>query len=94
MVAVRPDYRGQKIGTALSTAVLHRFKEEGHEDANLRTDDFRLPGIRVYLRLGFEPYLVHENQRERWAEVFDALGMPELKETFEEILNGPIREEI
>lgn len=94
MVAVKPDYRGQKIGTALSIAVLHRFRHEGHEDANLRTDDFRLPGVKLYLNLGFEPYLVHENQRGRWARVFENLGMPELKQSFAEILQGPIHDEI
>ena len=47
---------------------------EGRQRAFLSTDDFRLPAIRTYLKLGFEPYLVHENQRERWRKVLAAIG--------------------
>ncbi|MFO7946234.1 MAG: GNAT family N-acetyltransferase [Armatimonadota bacterium] len=92
MVAVKPGYRGKHIGTALSTAVLHRFREEGRDDATLRTDDFRIPGIKIYLNLGFQPYLVDENQRRRWRKVFQVLGMPDLEETFRDLLDGPIHE--
>lgn len=37
-----------------------------------------LPAIRQYLRLGFGPRLVHENQRERWRTVLNQIGGAEL----------------
>jgi len=43
----------------------------------LETDDYRLPAIKTYLNLGFEPLLVHENQRDRWRNILSALGVQE-----------------
>ena len=41
----------------------------------LQTDDFRLPAIRMYLKLGFTPvYEVEgEDHRARWSAVFERL---------------------
>ena len=81
-VAVRPAYQGKKLGYWGSLLAMHQMVREGMRFAGLATDDFRLPAIRTYLKLGFEPYLVHENQRERWPRVFGDLGMPELSTRF------------
>jgi mycothiol synthase len=91
-VGARNAHRGRKLGYQVSLAALHRMRDEGRTTARLLTDDFRLPAIKTYLKLGFEPLLVDENQRCRWADVFDALGMPELKEKFKAILDGPLWE--
>lgn len=74
-VATRPDYAGMKLGYMVSLAVLHKFNEEGCADAVLQTDDFRVPAIKTYLRLGFHPLLVHENQPGRWQTLFRGLGI-------------------
>ncbi|MFP3902936.1 MAG: GNAT family N-acetyltransferase [Armatimonadota bacterium] len=92
MVGVKPGHRGKRLGYQVSLAVLHRLRDEGFEEAVLTTDDFRLPAIKTYLNLGFEPVLVHENQRKRWREVFEVLGMPELAEEYSAVLNGPVLE--
>ncbi len=76
MVGVRPDYAGLRLGYAVSLAALHRFRCEGCEEAVLHTDDHRLAALKTYLRLGFEPCIVHENQPARWAAVRRALGQP------------------
>jgi mycothiol synthase len=90
MVAVLPRHRGQQLGYWVSLAVLHQFRREGRRDAMLSTDDSRLPAVKTYLRLGFVPVLVHENQRQRWAEVFAAIGRPDLTVEFADILRGPV----
>lgn len=92
MVGVAPGHQGKHLGYWVSLAVLHQFHREGRRDAMLSTDDFRLPAVKTYLRLGFVPVLVHENQRQRWAKVFAAIGRPELAAEFAEILNGPVVE--
>jgi mycothiol synthase len=74
-VATRPSQAGQRLGYAVSLAVLHKFREEGCRAAVLETDDFRLGGIKTYLRLGFHPLLVHESQPERWRRIFAVLGI-------------------
>ncbi|MFO7900541.1 MAG: GNAT family N-acetyltransferase, partial [Planctomycetota bacterium] len=89
-VGVRKAYRGRRLGYQVSLAALHRMRDEGLDRAWLLTDDFRLAAVKTYLDLGFRPLLVHENQRERWRDVFDALGLPELKLVFADALDGPI----
>ncbi len=74
-VAVRPAHAGKKIGHFVSLAVLHKFREEGLDCAALDTDDFRLPALKTYLRLGFHPLIVHENQPERWNRVCSQLDI-------------------
>ncbi len=73
MVGVRAAHQGRKLGRQLSLAVLHRFAAEGLRTAVLETQDFRLPAVRTYLRLGFRPAPTDDQQRERWQRVLNAL---------------------
>ena len=74
-VGVHPDHRGKRLGYWITLRALHRIAEEGWECAALETDDFRLPAIKTYLRLGFEPLIEHESHPQRWRSVFQALGI-------------------
>ncbi|OPZ83290.1 MAG: Mycothiol acetyltransferase [bacterium ADurb.Bin429] len=74
-VGCHPAHAGKRLGWAVSLACLYRFREEGCRRVVLQTDDFRLPAIKTYLRLGFHPVIVHENQHSRWAHVYEALTM-------------------
>jgi len=91
-VGALPGHQGKKLGYWVSLAALHRMVEEGRSRARLQTDDWRLAAIKTYLNLGFGPFLIHENQRARWASVFEKLGLPELAERFAGILTGPVWE--
>ena len=55
----------------------------------LKTDDFRIPAIKIYYRLGFLPWLFEEGMRERWTIVAKNLGWELLK-----VLNEKGEEEI
>ncbi|NLE60550.1 MAG: GNAT family N-acetyltransferase [Planctomycetes bacterium] len=90
MVGVRPGHQGRQLGYWVSLAALHRFVVEGRIEAALQTDDFRLAAVKTYLRMGFEPVLVNENQRDRWRTIFTAISRPDLAAQFEPILNGPV----
>ncbi len=90
MVGVSPEHQGKHLGYWVSVAVLHQFVEAGRMEAVLQTDDFRLPAIKTYLRMGFEPLLVHENQRERWRKNLGDLKRNDLITAFESILRGPL----
>ena len=50
------------------------YLEMGWAVARLWTDDWRLPAIKTYLNLGFEPDIEHESHPERWRAVFEKLG--------------------
>ena len=89
-VGARAAHQGKRLGYWVSLAALHRIKAEGLDKAWLLTDDYRLPAVKTYLNLGFRPLLVDENQRRRWADLFDALQLPELKERFGDVLDGPL----
>ena len=91
MLAILPEHQGKKLSIPLSTAVLRQFIREGRTRARLHTHDDRLAAIAVYLRIGFEPLLVHDNQRQRWRDVFRHMHREdELTTRFHTILNGPI----
>ena len=55
MVAARPEIRGRGYGNLLNEYAVYILKREGMAGAFLTTDDFRIPAIKSYLRMGFEP---------------------------------------
>lgn len=74
-VAVDPGHRGRRIGQAVTTAVLRRFRDAGYRRIYLLTDDFRLPAIKMYLELGFVPFLFAQGMEQRWREVARQLNL-------------------
>ncbi len=88
MVGALAAHRGRGLGHLVCLAALHQMRREGRTAAVLSTDDFRLAAVRTYLRLGFEPYLVHENQRDRWRLVLPAAGAEAGR--FAAVLAGPL----
>jgi mycothiol synthase len=72
-VATDPAYRGHSLGYIASLRVLHDFVRLGCRDAILRTDDFRLPAIKTYLKLGFVPESQNDLQPARWEEIMAQL---------------------
>lgn len=66
MLGVMPKHQGKRLGHILVLHVLGYFKEKGFREAILDTDDFRLPAIKTYLSLGFEPVYIDESHRCRW----------------------------
>ena len=73
-VAVDPRHRGRSLGRAVCLAVLHAARDAGHHEIFLRTDDHRLPAIRIYLALGFQPW--HRDDPEAAAR-WQAVGAPQ-----------------
>lgn len=74
MVGVVPEHQGKHLGYALCLSVLHFLKKSGFRYASLNTDDFRLPAIKTYLNLGFEPDYVNEDHRIIWEEIISRLS--------------------
>lgn len=73
-VAADPGYRGRQLGRIVSLAALHEFVSLGCKDSVLETQDFRLPAIRTYLRLGFEPVYRDDTHIPRWQEIHRQLA--------------------
>ena len=73
MVCCREKYRGLGIGNAIVSYALAQLTGRGTMQIGLTTDDFRLPAIRAYLRMGFEPVVNSEEMQERWKNVLEKL---------------------
>jgi len=74
-VGVDPAYRGRQLGQIVVLATLYDFVLQGCRDAVLETEDFRLPAIRIYRKLGFTPVYLNDSHRERWAKIDEAMGI-------------------
>ncbi|MEJ7652578.1 MAG: hypothetical protein WKH64_04110, partial [Chloroflexia bacterium] len=55
-------------------AVLAFARDLGWERVFLLTEDFRLPAITMYLRLGFEPEMQDPTHPTRWEALRRAVG--------------------
>ena len=73
-VATHPAAQGRGLGRLLMQRVLQTFADLGLGGAVLETDDHRLPALRLYLSLGFEPVPWHESHPGRWEMVHAMLG--------------------
>lgn len=73
-VGVRVSERGQRLGEVVTRRVLVHFAAAGLDQAVLETDDFRLPAVRTYLRLGFVPETRTPGEGRRWSEVLRKLA--------------------
>jgi mycothiol synthase len=75
-VAVRPQHRGRRLGTAVCAAATARLLDAGYRRVYLQTDDWRLPALLTYLRLGYVPFLYAADMAERWQSACEALSWP------------------
>lgn len=75
-VAAHPDHAHKGLGLAVCGAVVRRLLQAGYHHIYLNTDDWRLPAIVVYLRLGWVPFLYAEGMIDRWQVVYQQLNWP------------------
>lgn len=75
-VAGSPAHAGKGLGKAACAAVTARFISAGYERIYLKTDDFRLPAVKIYLQSGYVPFLYLDEMEDRWKAVCSALHWP------------------
>ena len=73
MVGSLPECRGKGIGKMLASIGEYVLKTAGMQTASLKTDDFRVPAIKVYLVVGFQPDLSTEDYVQRWDAIFSGI---------------------
>jgi ribosomal protein S18 acetylase RimI-like enzyme len=75
MVSCKPEFRGMGLGNLLTEIGLYVLKNEGLKTALLRTDDWRIPAIKTYLKAGFTPDLTSSpDYKERWDAIFKIIN--------------------
>ena len=70
-------HRGKGLGKIITGAVMKNAQSRGIDTVYLTTDDFRIPAIRAYLKMGFFPVLYEDGQRERWEKIFAGFKLKE-----------------
>ena len=75
-LVVKVEHRGLGLGTTVCVAVVRRLISAGYESVRVCVQEHRLPAIRTYLRLGFEPFLHSKESEQRWRGVCGALNAP------------------
>ncbi len=90
-VAGDPAHAGKGLGMAVSAAVTARLIGAGYLDIHLDTEDERLAAIKVYLKLGYVPFLYGGDKglsetwlwplytpamRGRWQAIYSKLDWP------------------
>ena len=73
-VAASPAHTGKGLGKVVSAAATARLLGAGYRRIYLRTDDWRLPAIKVYLWLGYIPFLFAADMETRWEAVCENLN--------------------
>lgn len=71
-----PAHAGKGLGMAVCAAVTARFIQAGFRNIHLYTEDWRLPALKTYLKLGYVPFLYTPEMPERWRAVCAQLGWP------------------
>jgi len=75
-VAADPAHTGKGLGAAVCSAVTARLISAGYCDIHLYTEDFRLPALKTYLKLGYEPFLYAPDMPARWQAICGQLQWP------------------
>jgi mycothiol synthase len=75
-VATIPAHRSKGLGSAVSAAATRRLIGAGYESIRVGTQDHRLPALKVYLRLGYVPYLYAADMAARWQQICARLDWP------------------
>lgn len=75
MVGVHSRFLGHGYGRFMVLWALYDMQKSGLTAAALTTDDFRLPAIRTYQKLGFDPVMEDDTMPARWDAVYAKLAL-------------------
>jgi mycothiol synthase len=72
--AVHPQRQGKGLGAILVAAVVERFLQAGYDCIHLYTEIWRFAALKMYLKLGFIPYLDPPGPLDQWRSICSQLG--------------------
>ena len=73
-LAVDPAHRSRGLGYSLIVYVTNRFLHAGYSQIQLHTEYYRLPAIRIYLKMGYLPVIPSAEIEALWEEVCEKIG--------------------
>ena len=75
-VAAHPAHAGHGLGIAVSAATTAGLIAAGCHNIHLYTERWRLAALKIYLRLGYVPFLYLSEMAERWRDICGQLAWP------------------
>jgi mycothiol synthase len=72
---------GKGLGKAVVAAATADLARARYGRVYLSTDDWRLPAISMYLKLGWKPLLFAPDMEDRWKTIFEQLGREFLQDS-------------
>jgi mycothiol synthase len=75
-VAATPEHQGRGLGYVVTGVITRRLVEAGYTEIYMVTDDWRLPAIKTYFKMGWEPFLYQPGMADRWQAVCAQLNWP------------------
>ena len=76
-VGIVPEWQGRQLAKPLVAAAMGILARH-HERAYLTTQTRSYKAVKIYLDLGFRPYVTDEQERSGWALLSEVLGRPDL----------------
>ena len=77
MVGIEKNYLGKGLAAPLNSYAVKRMIDDGKKYIVLKTDDWRIPAIKTYLRIGFSP-VINEgdtDMSDRWEKVMEQINI-------------------
>ncbi len=71
-----PAYASKGLGMAVCAAVTARLIGAGYRNIHLYTEHWRLAALKIYLKLGYAPFLYTPEMQERWRAICAQLRWP------------------
>ena len=78
MVGALPESRGHYLGYSLTVYGLEKLNNElscNNKMVCLKSDDWRLSALKIYLKCGFQPVLFDVGMEERWTDILNKLDI-------------------
>jgi len=69
MVAIEKSYQGKGLAAPLNMYAVQKMLDDGKKRIILQTDDWRIPAIKTYLRIGFAPEIKDAEMESRWGKI-------------------------
>ena len=74
-VAADSTHKGKGLGQIVTNAATRALLEHGARRIYLLTDDWRLPAIKTYLKVGYVPLYHKPGMKRYWHKLFITLGL-------------------
>jgi mycothiol synthase len=75
-LAGHPNHSGKGLGLVVSAAATDRLIKAGYKNIQLFTEEYRLPAIKTYLKLGYIPSFYIDGMAGRWENICNELSWP------------------